>query len=552
MSHDRSSLGSAAQFPPSQQGAGVLKRFAYTSIAAALCFGSAAAMAATDYKDIGMTKDINGRSLLSFVSSECGGCHNPKRTGATGPNITMKRLREGNPKAKDRFKYPIDEETIFYTVKNGRPGTVMPAWGADTNPIGKALTDAQMKAIAHYLYNNPAPKRFEWSLAQMKKSLTVLTKKLGPVKVKNTDELNLVTEREAFDVAVINSKTLKVIARLPSGARAHGYTFSNDGNYAYNLGRDGWLYKYNLHTLQAERKIRLGLDARGIAISDDDKYVLTGMYIPTQAVIVDAHTLKPLKIFDTHHVKNPDGKYVDSRICSVNDVSPKKVGPYFLMALKEGGQVWRINYAKKGFPVTKVANVGQILHDGFLREDNKVFFLASQSSNWMAAIDVAKMKVLAKMKTGKKPHPGEGAVWTSGGHEYAATTHIGEGKIAVWDTHTFKIVGDIPTDAPGLFSRTADNMKYVWSDSVFPPKPNEMTVFEKAPPFKVVKRIMDGTQTLHAEPDATGKYVFVSDWKEGVVRVYDDASLKLVKTIKGFKTPTGIFCVARRHETGGH
>ena len=278
MSHDRSSFDSAAQFPPSQQGAGVLKQFACTSIAAALCLGSAAATAATDYKDIGMAKNINGRPIVEFVSSECGGCHNPKRTGATGPNITMKRLREGNPKAKDRFKYPLDEKSIFYTVKIGRPGTSMPAWGSDTNPIGKRLTDEEIKAIAHYIYNNPAPKRFYWTLDQMKASLNVLVKKPGPIKVKNTDDLLLVTEREHFSVGVINAKTLKVIAHLPAGARAHGYTFSNDGNYAYNLGRDGWLYKYNLHTLQAERKIRLGMDARGIAISDDDKYILAGIH----------------------------------------------------------------------------------------------------------------------------------------------------------------------------------------------------------------------------------------------------------------------------------
>ena len=39
--------------------------------------------------------NINGRSIKAFVSSECGGCHNPKRTGATGPSITKKRLRHG-------------------------------------------------------------------------------------------------------------------------------------------------------------------------------------------------------------------------------------------------------------------------------------------------------------------------------------------------------------------------------------------------------------------------------------------------------------------------
>ncbi len=520
------------------------------------CSGIASAGAA--YKDIAPAKTVQGRSIVEFVSSECGGCHNPKLTGATGPNITMNRLRHGLTGAAAKkaapYIYPFPEESIFATVKDGRPGTSMPAWGTDSNPIGKALSDAEIKAIAHHVYNVPPPKDFHWTMQQMMETWQdVKPSENGKVTpADNVDDLLFVTERENFSVAVINTKSQSVVAHLPAGARAHGYTFSPDGKYAYNLGRDGWLYQYDLKTLQAIKKVRLGLDARGIAVSDNGKYLLTGMYIPTQAVIVDALTLKPLKIIDTHHVKDPDGDYVDSRICSVNDVDPKKVGPYFLMALKEGGQVWRIDWSKPDFPVTKVANVGKILHDGFLREDNKTFYLASQSSNWVAAIDVASMKILKQIKTGKKPHPGEGAVWEEDGVEYAATPHIGAGKVSIWRTDTNKIVGEVKTEAPGLFIRAAHNMKYVWADSIFPPKPNEITVFERKPPFKAVKHIMDGTLSVHPEPDTDGKYVYVSDWKENKVRVYDDETLKLVKTIEGIKTPTGIFAVHRRHETGGH
>jgi len=533
-------------------------RTASLGLAIAIGLGSLPVAVNAAYKDIVPAKDIKGRSIVDFVSSECGGCHNPKLTGATGPNITMERLRHGlkgaAAKKAGRFTYPFSEEAVFATVKAGRAGTAMPTWGSDANPIGVALTDGEIKAIAHHVYNEPPPKDFHWGMADMMKTLQdVKPSENGKVTpAKNVDDLLFVTERENFSVAVINTKTQSVVAHLPAGARAHGYTFSPDGKYAYNLGRDGWLYQYDLKTLLATKKVRLGLDARGIAVSDNGKYLLTGMYIPTQAVVVDAITLKPLKIIDTHHVQDPDGDFVDSRICSVNDVDPNKVGPYFLMALKEGGQVWRIDWSKPDFPITKVKNVGKILHDGFLKPDNKTFYLASQSSNWVAAIDVASMKIIKKIKTGTKPHPGEGAVWEVGGHEYAATPHIGEGKAVVWDTKTNQIAGAVLSDAPGLFIRTTENMKYVWFDSVFPPKPNEITVFEKEPPFKLVKHINDGTQTVHPEPDTDGKFVYVSDWKENLVRVYDDESLKLVKTIKGIKTPTGIFAVHRRHETGGH
>ena len=504
-----------------------------------------------DKKELELADDIKGRSVEQFVSSECGGCHNPKRTGATGPKITKKRLTEGTEKLN-----PMNRKTLIATIAHGRPGTSMPAWSTPRNPIMESLSDPEINKIAHHLLNEAAPEEFKFGMGKMKKTHEVLVPKSErpdePTHDYRVDDLLLVTEREDFGMAVIDGDKLEVVDHLEAGARAHGYTFHPNGRYAYNLGRDGWLYMYDLYTLEAVTKVRVGMDARGIAISDDGKYLLTGMYIPTQAVMLNAETLEPLKIFDTHDVKGPSGEKVDSRICSVNDVSPKKVGPYFLMALKEGGQVWRINYEKEGFPVEQVMNVGKILHDGFLSPDNETFFLASQNSNHVAAVDVETMEIQKKIETGTKPHPGPGATWEADGTTYAATPHIGDSKNVIWDVETMEIAGEVPSGAPGLFVRANPHMKYVWFDSLYDPKPEEITVHKKSKPFEVVKRITDGVQTLHPEPDADGDYVFVSDWKDEVVRVYDDESLELVETLEDVTTPTGIFSVSRRHETEGH
>ena len=539
-------------------------RFPHAPAWLAAAFLALAAPAANAWHQGDPASDINGRSIKEFVSSECGGCHNPKRVGATGPNITKKRLRKGIKNGKGEYQTssvtgrpltPMSAKAIFATVKHGRPNTSMPAWGTASNPIGRPLGESEIKAISQYLYNQAAPEQFKWGMQNMEASHEILIPEdelpAEPTHDHPVDDLLMVTEREHFGMAVIDGDTLEVAAHLKAGARAHGYTFSPDGRFAYNLGRDGWLYKYDLYTLKAVSKVRVGMDARGIAISDNGEYLLTGMYIPTQAVVVDAETLEPLKLIDTHDVKSINGGRVDSRICTVNDVRPE-VGPYFLMALKEAGQVWRINYAKEGFPVEKLHGVGEILHDGFLRPDNEVFFLASQSSNHVAAIDVKEMEVRKRIETGKKPHPGPGAIWHANGNTYAASPHIGAGKNVVWNAETLEIAGEVSSGAPGLFVRAYPKMKYVWFDSVFPPKTEEIVVHEKEPPFKVVKRITEGTQTLHPEPDADGEYVFVSDWKEGVVRVYDDETLEKVKTIKDVKTPTGIFSVHRAKEHEGH
>ena len=138
----------------------------------------------------------------------------------------------------------------------------------------------------------------------------------------------------------------------------------------------------------------------------------------------------------------------------------------FLIALKEAGQVWRIDYSDPSFPITKVTNVGHILHDGFLSADNKFFYVASQVDDWMAVIDVATMEVVERIATADRPHPGSGAIWTAHGTWYGATTYAGEGKVAVWDLSTNVMEGVVETTGPGLFIRAAENSPHVWADAL--------------------------------------------------------------------------------------
>jgi nitrite reductase (NO-forming)/hydroxylamine reductase len=311
------------------------------------------------------------------------------------------------------------------------------------------------------------------------------------------------------------------------------------------------VFKIDLFSLQPVRKVRVGLDSRGIAMSDDGNYIIIGNYIPATAVILDADTLEPLKVISTK-AENPEGEMVDSRVAIVSDVSPELVGPYFIIALKEAGQMWRIDWSDPTFPIAKVEKVGHILHDGFLSPDNTEFYIASQTDNWMAVIDVANWTLIEQIETGDTPHPGSGASWEADGITYGATVHAAEGKATVWDMATNEIVGAVDTAGAGLFIRASEHSPYVWADAVFAEEPHKITVFEKTPPFNVVGTIDDGLRTLHPEFTADGAFVYISDWDGNVVRIYDAATLELVSEIDGVVTPTGIFNTDRRHETLGH
>jgi nitrite reductase (NO-forming)/hydroxylamine reductase len=479
---------------------------------------------------------VQGKEVGLYYLDSCAGCHGTDRRGATGPALLPERLSQ-------------EDEYYLDVIANGKPGTVMPPWGSQ-------LTEEDMMTLVDYIRSDTGQGPPQWTLDDVEASHEVLITDSDlpdtPTHDSRVENLMLVTEREAQGIAVIDGDTHELVAKVDASYRAHGYTFSpTEDRWAYNMGRDGWVFKIDLYTLEPVAKVRIGLDSRALAISDDGRYLIAGNYVPTTAVILDADTLEPLKVFDAT-ATNPEGELVESRIATILDTAPELVGPYFVVALKEAGQVWRVDWSQTDFPITSVTNVGHVLHDGFLSPDNRHFYLAAQTDDWMAVIDVETMAVVERVQTGATPHPGSGATWEYDGVEYGATVHAGEGKVTIWDLATNEIVGTVETAGAGLFIRASEHSPYVWADAVFAEEPHAITVFEKAPPFELVGVITDGERTLHPEFTDDGAYVYISDWDANVVRVYDAATLEPVAEVSDVVTPTGIFNVARRLETLGH
>lgn len=479
---------------------------------------------------------FDGQPVEQVYRDSCGGCHGPNREGATGPALVPGRLAER-------------DDVYFNIIANGKPGTVMPAW----HDLG--MTDEEIWALVGYIRGAASAEDVQWEMEQIAPTRAVLVDESAlpaePTHSGNIGNLLLVTEREARSIAVFDGDTHTLLGHIEASYRAHGYAFDpTNERWAYNVGRDGWLFKIDLYTLQAVAKVRVGLDSRGLAISDNGQYVIVGNYIPATAVILDAQTLEPVTVIHTE-ATNPEGELIQSRVAITSDVSPDLVGPYFIIGLKEAGQVWRIDWSQPDFPIDRVENVGHILHDGFLSPDNTRFYVASQTDNWMAVIDVENWTLVDQISTGKTPHPGSGATWEVDGTVYGATVHAGEGKVTVWDLSNNAIVAEIPTAGPGLFIRAHDENPYVWADSMFAEQPNRIYIIDKRS-FELVHVIEEGIQTLHPEFTADGKYVYVSDWQGNVVRVYDGLTFEKVAEVGGVTTPTGIFNSERRGETLGH
>lgn len=485
--------------------------------------------------------EIRGQTIEAFFIDTCSGCHGAYREGALGPALIPERLD-----SKDEF--------YFTSIKEGKPGTSMDPYGGEA-----VLHDEEVWSLVAYIKSEPSAEAFVWEIENALETLEILVPEDelpdAPTHSGNIDNLMLVIERENRGMAVFDGDTHTFLTKIEASYRAHGITFDPvNPRWLYNLGRDGWLFKIDLYTLQAVSKIKVGIDSRGIAISDDGKYVILGNYVPASAVIVDTETMEPVKVIPAEG-NNLAGEFIQSRVAGLNATSREFVGPYFIMLLKEAGQAWRIDYSDPEFPIEKLERVGDVLHEGFSNPDQTLFYATSQGSNLMGVIDVANWELVKQIPTGAKPHPGPGGIWEgSDGTIYGATVHIEDSSIFIWDTATNRGVASIPTVGPGLFIRTVDNTPYVWADALFSPDaPNTIYAVEKDPPFEVHVLEVEGCQRcLHPEPTADGKFVYISDWTGNKVYVYDAETLEKVTEFEDIITPTGIFNSVRRYETLGH
>ncbi len=444
-----------------------------------------------------------------IYDGKCEGCHGPTRAGATGPALLPETIG-AQP-----------QEFSVKTIELGREGTAMPAFK-------NQLSADEIDLVARFIRETPPDAPPAWGTEDIEKSRKVyVEKKDYPSKPKhnyNLKNIFFVVEREVSKGAFIDGDNFKVIKEEPMGFAIHEIEYAPNGRFGYTVARNGQIVKFDLYTLDKVAEVRACLNARGVAVSKDSKYVLVGCYLPYQMTILSAEDLKPLKVIATRGA-DPDGKEVDSRVAAVADAPKYGV---FTAALKEAGQVWIVDYTKPDFPVTKIEKVGKILHDWYFDPSGRYWVGAAQLSNHMGVIDVKERKLAATIPTGVKPHPGIGANWkTKDGKTLQSTVNIGEGRYDVWEAYTWKNVCNAKTGGPGLFVKTHPTSKYVWADAFAGEHKDEIYVFDKEDPCKLVKTIVPrkGKVSIHPEFTNDGKYVLVSIWdKDGEIVVYCSCS----------------------------
>ena len=484
----------------------------------------------------------------------CAGCHGVLRKGATGKNLEPKNMIK------------LGQERLEKIIAIGTEGGM--------NNFDDLFSKEEIRDLATYIQMPPPPPA-EMTLAEMKERWKVMVKPEDypskPMHSRNWENFFLVILRDAGKVGIIDGDTKEVIAKVDTGYAVHVMKESSDGRFWFTQGRDGRMTKIDLwmDPPQVVAETQIASDARDVAVSHygewKDKYVIGGGYWPPHFVILDAETMEPLKVVSTRGV-SVDGEYVnEARVAAVYN-TPK--APTWIVAVKELGQLWQVDYSDLDNLRIEQINTNKFLHDGFFDPTQRYFQIAANASNRMEIMDSETRKGVASIETGKKPHPGPGANWVDPKcGPVAGTPHLGEGKVTVWGNdpkghpdQAWKICYSVETDGPGLFIRTHPNSPYVIVDQTKHPEPEvqqSIQVISKET-REIVKTIQVTDQekglAVHTEFNQDGTEFWVSvwvrggkkNWEKGEIVVYDSKTLEEKARIKGLETPTGKFNVYNR------
>jgi len=540
----------------------------------AVLFAACVGMAASSGVALGAKKeafvplnDAEFEQATSMYFQRCAGCHGVLRKGATGKNLEP----QPNKAKKTKGTLKLGTKRLAKIIKIGTEGGM--------NNFDDIFNDKEIDLLARYIQMDP-PVPPEMSLALMKERHKVFVEPKDypakPVHGRNWQNFFIAIERDKGTIAVIDGDKKEVFARIPTGYAVHvlktvehhdTLKAKDPGRFWYIMGRDGMMTKIDLWANPDKMKVaqvQVAYDARDVAVSGDGKYVIGGGYWPPHFVIADAKTMEPLKVVSTRGV-NVDGEYVnESRVAAIYDTP---MAPTWLVAAKELGQMWQVDYSDlDNLKITKI-NSAKYLHDGFYDPTGRYFQIAANASNKMVVVDTVTQKLEAMIDTDKKPHPGPGANWIdSKCGPVGGTTHLGVGKVTVWGNdpkghkeQAWKICYEVDTDGAGVFLRTHPKSDYVWIDQTKHPEPSiqqSVKVLDKKT-RKIVKTIQlttkKGYAAVHFEFNKDGTEVWASVWNRsdslepnGEIIIFDAKTLEEKARVKGLYAPTGKFNVYNR------
>ncbi|GJG97216.1 nitrite reductase [Cupriavidus pauculus] len=436
----------------------------------------------------------------------CAACHGADRLGGMGPALL--------PESLERLK----PDALRDVLRNGRAATQMPGF-ADQLPA------ATLDQLATWLRTAPAVVP-HWQAADIRASRVVHHAPGSlpdrPVFQADAGNLFLVVESGSHHLSVLDGDKLVPIHRFQTRFALHGGPkFSRDGRYVFVASRDGWISKFDLWNLKLVAEIRVGLNTRNVAVSDDGKWVMAGNTLPQTMVLLHADDLSLERVYP---VTGANAKA--SRVSAVYDAAPRAS---FIAALRDIPEVWEIPYATLE---PRAIKLDDVLDDFFFDQPYRHILGASRSGGGQV-IDIDAGRKVADLALSGMPHLGSGITWQRNGRDVMASPNLKQGALSVIDMGTWKTVATIATNGPGFFIRSHEATPYAWTDAMMSPRRDTLQIIDKQT-LAVVGSVTPspGRTAAHVEFTRDGRYALVSLMEQdGAIVVYDAATFREVKRL---------------------
>jgi protein NirF len=364
----------------------------------------------------------------------------------------------------------------------------------------------------------------------------------------------VIVEREAGSVAVVDSTAHRVLGRVEGLGLLHhaSASFSRDARHAYVVTRDGWLNKVDLLKLTLAKRVRVGESTIGLAVTQDGLHVAVSNYQPGDVRIYRADTLQEIKVLPAVRTL-PDGTRKVSRTTGLVDAP----GNLLIYGLMDADGLWVVDAGKADFPVVRqVWDAGMMPYDGLLTPDGRYYLAGFYHSPWLGRIDtwalekgaekiplVEPGRVYEKHPVLKVPHL-EG--WAVAG-DYLFSPVVGERRLAVVETRSWKIIGSIPLVGNPVFAVARPDGRQVWVN--FGGEENGLVQIVDVPTLRVVKTLQPGRRVFHLQFTPKGEAAYVSANQDDAVVVYDTRTLEPIARLP-VRRPSGIFGTDRAHKFG--
>ncbi|MBL0074954.1 MAG: c-type cytochrome [Rhodocyclaceae bacterium] len=483
----------------------------------------------------------------ALYQQHCAACHGSDRIGAMGPALL--------PESLERLK----KAEALKVIRDGRAATQMLGFAdrlsaEEITQVGEYILAGAKRGIRQAFLAAPVTRAPTHTEANIRASRIVHFSNLpatpSPIFARR-DMINLFLVVEAGDhhVSILDGDKLEVIHRFASRYALHGGPkFTADGRYVFFASRDGWVSKFDIWNLKTVAEIRVALNTRNVAVSEDGKWVIAANYLPGNLVLLDGD----LNLVKVIAATTLDGSK-SSRVSAVYDAAPRKS---FVAALKDIPEIWEISYdptiepiyngmvhdykmgegiAIPGFHNPRRTTLESPLDDFFFDASYAHVMGASRAGRGQVVhLDVRKK--IADLDIPGMPHLGSGITWTRDGRTVMASPNLKDGVVSVVTMDDWKVIKQIPTLGPGFFMRSHSNTPYAWVDSMMSPAKNTLQIIDKQTLEKVAEVSTEPGKTLaHVEFDRYGKYVLASLWERkqdgGAIIVYDAKTFKEIKRI---------------------